>query len=196
MDRRVTMVRLAVVLAITVAACTSNRTDLPALNGPVLTGPPGVAKSPEQQATEGATAAITHYYEVLSRVLTGAGDPGELASVAAPPYLDQLQREVGDVKGPDATIAGTVRAGAVSPVKVVAPQDENKAPIPGEAQAEMRVCEDRSGLKVTGKPTDAAVTSSRLRRFFLVDAGWPAPQSQWVIQRQYAMPNTACDKPY
>lgn len=185
---------MLVAAALASASCANNQTVLPALDDPVLAGPEGVLKSPEQQATEQATAAITRYYQVLSGVLSGATAEAELASVASAPYLQQLQREVHDLKSPEVRIAGTVRAGAVAPVKIVAPQDREKAPIPGQAQAEMRVCEDRAGLTVTGKPADSLPSAARLRRFVLTNPQWPA--GQWVIERQFAMPDTACDKPY
>lgn len=185
-----TIVPLAL-LALSVPGCASNTTDLPSL-GAALTGPPGVLKSPEQQVTEQATAAISHYYEVLTRVTTG-GPADELGTVAAAPYLDQLRREIDDLRR-DTTITGTLRAGSVSSVKVVAPQDDQKAPIPGQAQAEMRVCEDRSRLAVTGRAADALPPPTRLRRFVLINSGWP--QGQWVITNQFAMPGTDCTKPY
>lgn len=195
MTRMCTLMPL-LALALTASACANNHTELPAaLNAPVLTGPPGVMKSPEQQVTEQATAAISHYYDVLSRVTTGTAQDSDLGSVASGAYLGQLAREIHDLKGPNVTITGSVRAGAITPVKVVAPQDNKKDPIPGQASAELRVCEDRSTLNITGKPAGAPPAQTRLRRFVLVNPSWPAAGT-WTITTQFAMPNTSCASAY
>ncbi|GAB4590063.1 hypothetical protein [Nocardia sp. IFM 10818] len=180
-------------IVVSMAACTSNSTDVPNLAGAALTGPPGVLKSPEQQATEQATAAITRFYEVLTRVVTGGADE-ELEAVATAPYLDQLRRELADLRAPEVRVTGSLRAAAASSVKIIAPQDEEKAPIPGQASAELRVCEDRSRLQVSGRDPASLPSQTRLRRFVLINPGWP--QGNWVIAQQFAMPNTDCTKQY
>ncbi|MEV6774384.1 hypothetical protein AB0N05_37685 [Nocardia sp. NPDC051030] len=196
MVRRVAAGAVLVLASVFVVGCASNNTDLPSLGGTQLSGPKGVAQSPEQQATGGAMEAVTRYYVVLSRVLTG-GDEAEFETVVGPDYLDPLKRELGALRAPGVTITGKVSvAGSPDPSRVVAPQDSDKNPIPGEAQVELRVCEDRTQLKVTGAPAQAVGPQTRLRRFQLINTAWPDPKT-WKIARQYVpFQDTSCDSLY
>lgn len=176
--------------------CAQNDTTLPNLGGPQLTGAPGVMKSPAQQATEGASEVLTSYYAVLSRVLTGAADPAELNSSVSADYLGQITKEIEGLRGPDVTITGSVRPAKFSPgLSIVAPQDANRNPIPGEAKVELKVCEDRTALKVEGAPADKVPPQTRLRRYVLINRAWPAPG--WTIERQLVpFADYSCDKAY
>lgn len=59
---------------------------------PVLTGPEGSLKSPEQQATEAATAKINEFYAVLASIQNDpAVDINKLDGVAVDPVLSGIK---------------------------------------------------------------------------------------------------------
>lgn len=190
---------VAAAAVLSLVGCASNKTALPPSSGPVLDGPKGTLKSPEQMATEQATAAIDEFYKVFSATLTDRGAPPEaLSTVAAAQYFGAASAEVKSVRDRDLTVTGVIRASAAVSIRISAPKDIDGAPIPGEATAEMRVCEDRSGLTTLGKDgapvKDPAALPAELRRFAMVNYGWPG--SGWVIVRQMAMPHTSCEKQF
>lgn len=190
---------VAAVAVLSLSGCANNKTALPPPSGPVLDGPKGTLKSPEQMATEQATAAIDEFYRIFSAALTDRGAaPEALSTVATAQYLGAASAEVKSVRDRDLTVTGVVRASAAVSIRISAPKSVEGAPIPGEATAEMRVCEDRSGLSTIGKDgvpvKDPAALPAELRRFAMVNTGWPG--SGWVIVRQMAMPHTSCEKQF
>lgn len=201
--RKTTAFTLGLVTATAiVAACgTDGDTYDPAPTStqqPVLTGPEGSLKSPEQQATEAATAKINEFYAVLASIQNDpAVDINKLDGVAVDPVLSGIKGDITTQRSKGVVSSGAITVLDTSVTKQEAPKDSDGSPIAGEAFVEMRTCVDISALSSTLPDGTSALSPNRapeLAKFTVRNAAWP-DASGWRIASQPTKPGTSCDSP-
>ncbi len=166
---------------------------------PVLTGPEGSLKSPEQQATEAATAKINEFYAVLASIQNDpAVDINRLDGVAVDPVLAGIKGDITTQRSKGVVSSGAITVLDTSVTRQEAPKDaEGNPPIAGEAFVEMRTCVDISALSSTLPDGTSALSPNRapeLAKFTVRNAAWP-DASGWRIASQPTKPGTSCDSP-
>lgn len=204
MRRRWEGVGAVVLAAVVLAGCGGGASDVPVVIGSqaAFEGAAGVMQSPEQQAGDQATAAVREYYAVLDQVESDRGvDVGRLGEVTVEPMTAMVAREVETAREAGVVVSGVRRVAAVTVGSVVAPKDEDGAPVAGEASAELRVCLDWSGYEsvgVDGGVTDPDRPETSLSKPSLVNAVWPDPSGwrvSWDLQTSVLQGYQPCDAP-
>ena len=100
---------------------------------PVLTGPEGSLKSPEQQATEAATAKINEFYAVLASIQNDpAVDINRLDGVAVDPVLSGIKGDITTQRSKGVVSSGAITVLDTSVTRQEAPKDTDGNPIAGE----------------------------------------------------------------
>ncbi|QIS22821.1 hypothetical protein [Nocardia terpenica] len=160
------------------AGCSRVTTGPIPAHGTGLSGPAGVAASPEQQAVDQATALLRNYYAVLTRLVRDDGaDLKALRTVSSGDQVDRARREVAKLRtgeGIDPTLIGS------RPTRHTVPKDpDTGAPAPGHATIDFDTCvgadRDRSASVITT----------------LDDPDWPDPAG-WRVTRTVALPDQRC----
>lgn len=202
--RRTGAAILAVVAAASISvACGTGDTEatpVTTTTQPVLTGPEGVEKSPEQQATEQATAKNAEFFAVLAKV---EGDPlvdvNTLDTVASGKILDQLKANINFRRSQGIVAKGALQVVNAEVTQLEAPKDEDGNPIPGKASASMRVCVDNSNydtVRPDGTSTlDPARIQQELGKPTLENPSWPDSSGWRVVSDSVTAGGTPCDAP-
>ena len=134
---------------------------------PVLDGPRGALKSPEQQASEAATAKLTDYYQLKARLAADpAADLAILDDVAAGPALDTLRADITAARTRPPAPVETVLQTAITSHDV--PKDKDGTPIPGTATVRLDICIG------TPQPADQAMKTMYVQPV-MTDTAWPDP---------------------
>lgn len=202
--RRTGAAILAVVAAASISvACGTGDTEatpVATTTQPVLTGPEGVEKSPEQQATEQATAKVNEFFAVLAKVESDpAVDINMLDSVASGRILDQLKANVNlrRSQGIVSTGAATVADAFVSELQ--APKDADGNPIKEEASATLRVCIDSSNYDQIRPDGTSVLPPDRVRQELgkptLENVAWPDSSGWRIVSDAVTSSGTPCDAP-
>ncbi|MGB7236433.1 MAG: hypothetical protein WBD41_10665 [Rhodococcus sp. (in: high G+C Gram-positive bacteria)] len=150
--RRTGAAILAVVAAASISvACGTGDTEatpVTTTTQPVLTGPEGVEKSPEQQATDSAIAKIDEFYASRGAV---EADPAkavqELDRVAGGPVLPKVSDDISLRRSQGITSTGAIVVVNSSVTDLSAPKDADGNPIPSPdgAWVKTETCTDISG---------------------------------------------------
>ncbi|MBB1033574.1 hypothetical protein G6031_04115 [Dietzia sp. CQ4] len=180
----------AIAIGCTTTACTSGNsepapttsTDQPPLSG---VGPAG--RSPGQQATEGAIAAVKGMYSAEMEV---SGDTTKdlnlLAQYTTDPYLSRLRDDITLRRSKGIVSEGEIRVIRTQPDEVTAPTDEDGNPVRGTAEVLLRTCVDVSTYASIDPEGNDTVDPNRLEQaqaiFRVVNDSWPAGDGWRVVE--------------
>lgn len=169
----------------------------PTTTKPVLTGPAGVDKSPEQQATDSATAKIAEFYATLGAVEADPAKPlEELDRVAGGPVL-KLRDDMALRRSQGITSTGAITVVNTSVTDLSAPKDEDGNPIPSPdgAWVTTSTCTDVSGWNTYRPDGTSTIDPNRsqfeLSRITVRNASWP-DSSGWRVTSLTPEPVPAC----
>ncbi|MBW4818361.1 hypothetical protein [Rhodococcus qingshengii] len=203
--RKTTALTLGLVTATAiVAACgTDGDTYDPAPTStqqPVLTGPEGSLKSPEQQATEAAIAKSNEFFAVLAKVENDpATDINVLDTVASGKILEQLKNSVTLRRSQGIVGSGAATVIDATSTKVEAPKDADGTPIAEPATVSLRVCVDTSNYEQRRPDGTSVLDPSRsmqeLGKPTLENPRWPDASGWRVVSDAVTKSGTPCDAP-
>lgn len=164
----------AVTVAFLLPACSNDEPNTPNITTAPLSGPDStVSNDPKTAATEQALAAVTRYYQVLSRldadVTTSIADADAVASGAV---LETLKADVTVRRSKGLTITGDV---TVLSAKAGDPQ----LPPPTPAKVEVRACVDTSTRDAKFPDGTSAIDQNRIKQQLAIltveNPAWPDP---------------------
>ena len=132
-----------------VAACGTDGTADPAPTStqqPILTGPEGTLKSPEQQATEAAIAKTSEFYAARGQIEADPTAPVEgLNRVAGNPVLDKYAADITLRRSQGITSTGQIQVLNAAVTDLDAPKDADGNPTANPAWVHVEACTDISG---------------------------------------------------
>lgn len=163
-------------------APTSTSTEQPALSG---VGPAG--RSPGQQATEGAIAAVKGMYSAQVEL---ESDPAKSLSLLdqymVDPYLTAMRSNIELRRSKGIVSEGEIRVIRTNPDEVTAPTDEDGNPVRGAAEVLLRTCVDVSELHAYDPEGNDTVDPNRLEQaqaiFRVVNDEWPSGDGWRVVE--------------
>lgn len=185
----ITTALLAAVLAGT-AACGGD-TDTGAT--PTSSEPPKITdiehagRSPEQQATEGAIAAVKGMYSAQLEVGGDATkDLALLDQYMVDPYLKAMRDDITLRRSKGIISEGEIRIVRTKPEEVTAPQDKDGNPIAGEAEVLLRTCVDVTDYHSIDPEGNDTVDPNRLEQaqavFRVENKEWPSGSGWRVVE--------------
>jgi hypothetical protein len=185
----ITTALLAAVLAGTTAC--GGDTDTGAT--PTSSEPPKITdiehagRSPEQQATEGAIAAVKGMYSAQLEVEGDhTKDLNILSQYMVDPYLKAMRENVTLRRSKGIVSEGEIRVVRTKPEEVTAPKDEDGNPIPGEAEVLLKACVDVSDFHAFDPEGNDTVDPNRLEQsqgvFRVVNEDWPSGAGWRVVE--------------
>ncbi|WP_157778003.1 hypothetical protein [Nocardia terpenica] len=148
-------------------------------HGTGLSGPAGVAASPEQQAVDQATGMLKNYYLVLARLAReNETDLAVLQTVSRGDQVDRARQEVARLRAGDASDQTLIGSRAT---RHTVPKDpDTGAPATGLATIDFDTCVGADRAR------SAAVTTR------LDNPDWPDPAG-WRVARTLSLPGERCD---
>lgn len=181
----------AIAIACTATACANEpsepappttSTETPPLSG---VGPAG--RSPGQQATEGAIAAVKGMHKSRALIENDPrADINTISQYTTDPYLSllkadmELRRSKGIVGEGEITVIGT------HPEELKVPADEEGNPVMGEAEVLLRTCVDVTGYHALDAEGRDTVSPDRLPQeqavFRVVNESWPSSEGWRVVE--------------
>lgn len=189
--RRTAAAILAVVAAASISvACgtgDTGATPVTTTTQPVLTGPEGVDKSPEQQATDSAIAKIDDFYASLGAVEADPAKPvEELDRVAGGPVLPKAIADISLRRSQGITSTGAITVVNSTVTDLSAPKDEDGNPIPSPDGAWVKTvtCTDISGWNTVFPDGTSTMDPNRgqfeTAQITVRNAAWP-DSSGWRV---------------
>lgn len=191
----------ALTLTATATACTSGNsepaptttsTEQPALSG---VGPAG--RSPGQQATEGAIAAVKGMHKARATIENDPrADINGVSQYLMEPYLGLLKADMELRRSRGIAAEGEITVVRTTADEVEAPADEKGSPVRGEAEVLLRTCEDISQKKYIGAAgedlnrTDLPDQVQAIYR--VVNKDWPAAEG-WRVMENTLTEQEPCD---
>lgn len=200
--RRTGAAILAVVAAASISvACGTGDTEatpVTTTTQPVLTGPEGVDKSPEQQATDSAIAKINDFYASLGAVEADPAKPvEELDRVAGGPVLPKAIADISLRRSQGITSTGAITVVNSTVTDLSAPKDEDGNPIPSPDGAWVKTvtCTDISGWNTAFPDGTSASLPDRgqfqTSQLTVRNADWP-DSSGWRITSEVVEKTDTC----
>lgn len=199
--RRTSAAVLAVIAAASISvACGTGDTEAAPVTKtqPVLTGPAGVDKSPEQQATDSATAKIAEFYAARGAVEADAAKPiQELDRVAGGPVLPKVSDDISLRRSQGITSIGSITVVNSTVTDLSAPKDAEGNPIPSPdgAWVKAETCTDISGWITTFPDGTPATLPDRgqfeTAQITVRNAAWP-DSSGWRVTSLNTVKTDTC----
>lgn len=170
----------------------------PTTTKPVLTGPAGVDKSPEQQATDSATAKIAEFYATLGAIEADPAKPvEELDRTAGGPVAEGYKASMSLRRSQGITSTGAIVVVNSTVTDLSAPKDADGNPIPSPDGAWVKTvtCTDISGW-ITKFPDGTPATLPDRGQFETAqitvrNAAWP-DSSGWRVTSQSTEKTDTC----
>ncbi|MFH5208100.1 hypothetical protein [Antrihabitans spumae] len=163
----------AVTVAFLLPACSNDEPNTPTITTTApLSGPDTtVADNPEAAATEQALAAVTRYFQVLSRLDADATTSiADADAVAAGAVLETLKADVTVRRSKGLVITGDVTV-------LSAKAGDPHIPPPTPAKVEVRACVDTSTRDARFPDGTSAIDSNRLKQQLAIltveNQSWP-----------------------
>lgn len=180
---------LAAVLAGT-AACGGGTDTDPA---PTSSEPPKITdiehagRSPEQQATEGAIAAVKGMYKARATIENDPrADMNQIAQFTTEPYLGRLSADMELRRSQGIVGEGEIRVVRTNPEEVTAPKDEKGNPIAGDAEVLLKTCADVTEYHSYGPDKKDLVDPDRLPQqqsiYRVVNQEWPSGSGWRIVE--------------
>lgn len=191
----------AIAVTCTATACT-NESNEPAppttsTEQPPLSGVGSAGRSPGQQATEGAIAAVEGMHKARATIENDPrADINGVSQYLIDPYLGLLKADMELRRSQGITAEGAITVVRTSADEVEAPSDEKGNPVRGEAEVLLRTCEDISQKKYTGAEgedlnrTDLPDQVQAVYR--VVNKDWPSAEG-WRVMENTLTEQEPCD---
>lgn len=180
----------AIAIAFTTTACTTGNSEpapTTSTEQPPLSGVGPAGRSPGQQATEGAIAAVKGMYS--SQVELESDHAKSLALLdqyMVDPYLTSMRSNIELRRSKGIVSDGEIRVIRTQPDEVTAPTDEDGNPVRGTAEVLLRTCVDVSELHAYDPEGNDTVDPNRLAQaqaiFRVVNDSWPAGDGWRVVE--------------
>lgn len=198
-----TAITTAALLAATLAGTTACGGGTDTTASPTSSEPPKITdieragRSPEQQATEGAIAAVEGMYSAQLEV---GGDHTKdlnlLSQYLADPYLKRLHDDITLRRSKGIVSQGEIRVLRTRPEEVTAPKDEKGNPVKGEAEVLLKTCTDVSDYHSIDPEGKDTVDPNRIEHaqaiYRVVNKEWPSG-SGWRVVENTLPQVEACD---
>ena len=194
----VTAAFLAALMAGTTACGTGDdNTDPQPSEPPKITDVEHAGRSPEQQATEGAVAAVEGMYDAQLEV---GGDPtADLALLdqyMVDPYLEAMRADITLRRSKGIVSEGEIQVMRTHPEEVTAPKDEKGNPVSGNAEVLLKTCVDVSTYASIDPEGNDTVDPDRLEQvqaiFRVENTEWPSGAGWRVVENTLPEPEE-CD---
>lgn len=199
--RRTGAAVLAVIAAASISvACGTGDTEAAPVTSsqPVLTGPAGVDKSPEQQATDSAVAKVAEFYAAQGAIEANPATPvEELDRVAGNPVSDGYKASISLRRSQGITSTGAITVVNSTVTDLSAPKDADGNPIqsPDGAWVKTVTCTDISGWITTFPDGTAATLPDRgqfeTAQITVRNAAWP-DSSGWRVTSLNTVKTDSC----
>lgn len=185
----------AIAVTCTATACTNDSnepappttsTEQPPLSG---VGPAG--RSPGQQATEGAIAAVKGMHKARASIENDPrADMNSISQYVTDPYLGLLKADMELRRSKGIVGEGEIVVIRTSPDEVKAPADEDGNPIAGKAEVLLRTCVDVTDYHAFDTEGRDTVNPNRLPQeqavFRVVNESWPSGDGWKVVENTLA----------
>lgn len=164
---------------------------------PKITGIEHAGRSPEQQATEGAIAAVKGMYSAQVEVEGDATkDLGLLDQYMVDPYLKAMRDNITLRRSKGIISEGEIRVARTHPEEVTAPKDEDGNPVAGDAEVLLKTCVDVSDLRAIDPEGNDTIDPNRLPQaqavFRVVNPEWPSGAG-WRVMENTLPAAEECD---
>lgn len=191
----------AIAIACTATGCTSGNSEpaptTTSTEQPPLSGVGPAGRSPGQQATEGAIAAVKGMHKARATIENDPrADINGVSQYLIDPYLGLLKADMELRRSRGITAEGAITVVRTHPDEVKAPSDDKGNPVRGEAEVLLRTCEDISQKKYTGvegedlNRTDLPDQVQAVYR--VVNNDWPAAEG-WRVMENTLTTQEPCD---
>lgn len=185
----------AIAVTCTATACTSEANEpappTTSTEQPPLSGVDSAGRSPGQQATEGAIAAVEGMYKAELAVEGDLrADMNVLGEYMADPYLGLLKEDINLRRSHGIVSDGELRLVRSHPEEVDAPSDEDGNPIKGVGEVLLKTCTDVSDYRSIAPDGRDTVDPDRLTQaqaiYRVVNADWPDASGWRVVENTLA----------
>lgn len=161
-----------------------------------LTGLEGAGRSPGQQATESAIAAVEGMYKVRAEVSNDpAKDLNLLAQHIGDPALKEIRADVELRRSQGIVSKGELKAISTKPDQLDAPQDRDGNPKPGKAEVLLRTCTDVTDYHSYRGDGSDTIDPNRLPQseqvYRVVNDSWPSSDG-WRVVENTVMEEMPC----
>lgn len=191
----------AIAVTCTATACTSEANEpappTTSTEQPPLSGVDSAGRSPGQQATEGAIAAVEGMYS--AQVEVGGDATKNLALLdqyMVDPYLKAMRADITLRRSKGIVSEGDIRIVRTHPEEVTAPTDEDGNPVRGAAEVLLKTCMDVSDYHSIDPEGNDTVDPNRLSQvqaiFRVKNEAWPSGEGWRVVENTLPAPEE-CD---
>lgn len=182
------------------AACGTDDTDTPAITTsaqPVLNGPEGSQKAPEQQASEAAIAKVNEFYAVRGALDADPAQPVErLTTVAGDPVLGKYTGDITLRRSQGVASTGQISVVNSKVTDLDAPKDAEGSPIAGPAWVHVEACTDITTWNSVHADGSSAMDPNRGTyervKFTVRNAEWPDANG-WRVTSQTVEKTDSCN---
>lgn len=193
------MVAAALATSIALSGCTSDDNEpAPTTTNEeeALTGLEGAGRSPGQQATEGAIAAVEGMFKDRATLENDpAKDIGLLERTTVDPYLKALKADIELRRSQGIVGQGEIKVVSTKPDQLDAPQDREGNPKPGKAEVLLRTCADVTDYHSFRGDGSDTIDPNRLPQsegiYRVVNESWPASDG-WRVVENTVMEEQPC----
>ena len=191
----------AIAVTCSAAACTNapEEPGLPATSteAPPLSGVGPAGRSPGQQATEGAIAAVKGMHKTRAAIENDPrADMNTISQYVTDPYLGLLKADMELHRSKGIVGKGEIVVVNTSPEEVKAPADEDGNPIVGEAEVLLRTCVDVTDYHAFDAEGRDTVNPDRMPQeqaiFRVANESWPSGDG-WRVVENTLVESEPCD---